>query len=500
MGSKVGKLSEEKNKADTAHNDTDIPSKDVKEKSPTTTLKSKKSVVKTKVASVASLKATSSKHSVHSKPPTDASPSFKHSVHSKPPTNASIDSKHSAHSKPPADSSPTLKHNEHSKPPTEASASHQQSVHSKPPADSSPTLKHNVHSKPPTYESLDSKQNVHSKPPAEASPSFKDSVQSKPSTDAGAGSEHNAASPVPYGERDVMKSLYTLGKVLGLGGFGTVYAAHRKSDHRPVAIKLVAKKHVAQWQKLRGAQVPMEVYALHLLQRVTGVILMIDYYPRADDFVIVTERPEGAIDLHEYITENGVPPEETAKDYFYQIVQAVSGIHKTGIFHRDLKLENVLLDDKGVIRIIDFGSAMLLRSTAYKEPLGSRIFSPPEYIELNRYHAEDATVWSLGIVLFSLVIGTIPFHDEDDIMNAEDFVHAQLSFTGGLSRELHRLIRQCLQFNRYNRPSIEGILASDWLLEHTIMIKRKTRKLRNKFMTGVDHDPRLLARKSEHHP
>ena len=66
--------------------------------------------------------------------------------------------------------------------------------------------------------------------------------------------------------------------------------------------------------------------------------------------------------------------------------------------------------------------------------VGSRIFSPPEYIEHNKYYAEEATVWSLGIVLFCLVIGNIPFIDEDDILNAEDFVHAQLSFRGGLSR------------------------------------------------------------------
>ena len=97
---------------------------------------------------------------------------------------------------------------------------------------------------------------------------------------------------------------------------------------------------------------------------------MVDYYPRAQDFIIVTERPDGAIDLHEYVTHAGLPSEDMAKEYYFQIVMAVSEIHRAGIFHRDLKLENMLLDNKGNIHIIDFGSAMILRDSAYKEPLG----------------------------------------------------------------------------------------------------------------------------------
>ena len=246
--------------------------------------------------------------------------------------------------------------------------------------------------------------------------------------------------------------------VIGEGGFGKVLAGERINDGEPVAIKFIPKDKVLEWSTLYGMKVPMELKLLHCLKKVKGVIKLLDYFEKEDAFIIVMKRPVSCIDMFEYINEKEYLDEKIATDFFHQVVETVLSCHSKGIIHRDIKDENILVDlVTGKLKLIDFGCGSLLKEESFPTFQGTEAYAPPEWLMSGIYLPGPATVWTLGMLLYDMICGDIPWEEEDEICAA------QIRFRVPVSTECEDLIRSCLKIRPKDRISLDNILQHPWM-------------------------------------
>uniref|UniRef100_A0A8C4SAG9 Serine/threonine-protein kinase n=1 Tax=Erpetoichthys calabaricus TaxID=27687 RepID=A0A8C4SAG9_ERPCA len=246
---------------------------------------------------------------------------------------------------------------------------------------------------------------------------------------------------------------YDVESLLGKGAFGEVYAARKKINGlKPVCGFALKCYFVAQ----PGEQqlIPLEVALMKMASRSPSsslVIQLLDWCMDPYDVLLILERPEPCMDLRDFVFESEEYLEEPLVQHiFRQIVEAVKHCHSRGVFHRDIKMNNILIQlHTCQIKLIDFGCGAQLQEGEYNSYRGTLEYAPPECFIEQRYLAVPATVWSLGVVLYALVCGFLPFETR------EETIKGKVTFPRKVSRACRDLIRRCL--------SHEGKLCNEGL-------------------------------------
>ena len=236
-----------------------------------------------------------------------------------------------------------------------------------------------------------------------------------------------------------------------------MYSGVRRKDKLKVAIKELSKSKVCRMSK--DGVIPLEIALMQQVADVPGVIRLIDYFDMSHSYYIVMERFNSK-DLFDFISEEGPLGENLARQLFRQVLDTVIQCHNRGVLHRDIKDENILIDlQTHQVKIIDFGSGTYLQEGVYTDFEGTRVYSPPEWIKYRRYRADGLTVWSLGILLYDMLCGDVPYETDDQILNAELVWFPQLN----LSQEAKNLIRLCLDPDPESRITLQQVLNHSWI-------------------------------------
>ncbi|XP_029989219.1 NUAK family SNF1-like kinase 2 [Sphaeramia orbicularis] len=255
-----------------------------------------------------------------------------------------------------------------------------------------------------------------------------------------------------------LKHRYEFLETLGKGTYGKVKKAKERSG-RLVAIKSIRKEKIKDEQDLIHIRREIEIMSSLCHPH---IITIYEVFENKDKIVIVMEYASRG-DLYDYICDKRNISEREARHFFRQIVSAVHYCHQNGIVHRDLKLENILLDGSGNVKIADFGLSNLYHGDEYLQTFcGSPLYASPEIVNGRPYRGPEVDTWSLGVLLYTMVHGTMPF----DGNNHKTLVQ-QIS-TGNYRKPTNPsdacgLIRWMLMVNPERRATIEEIAGHWWL-------------------------------------
>ncbi|XP_049896958.1 serine/threonine-protein kinase pim-1-like [Epinephelus moara] len=253
---------------------------------------------------------------------------------------------------------------------------------------------------------------------------------------------------------------------LGEGGFGSVYAGVRNSDSLPVAIKRIPKARVKYRQVIINGMshsLPLEAVLMmkvasgpHLVGQSAAVTLL-DWYDLDQEILLVMERPVPSMDLLDYVNSCDSLTEDQAKNIMKQLVEACIKMHSVGVFHRDIKTDNVLIEtssDVPRVRIIDFGCGCLIENEPCRVFAGTFAYVPPEYLRHRTYEAGPTTVWQLGALLHDMLV---------DQFTTYSFLRKGLKSSRQLSRGCLNLLNVCLAVDPEDRPTLEQMQQLPWL-------------------------------------
>ncbi|XP_013797114.1 serine/threonine-protein kinase SIK1 [Apteryx mantelli] len=260
-------------------------------------------------------------------------------------------------------------------------------------------------------------------------------------------------------QRPLRVGFYDIERTLGKGNFAVVKLARHRVTKTQVAIKIIDKTRL---DPSNLEKIYREVQIMKLLNH-PNIIKLYQVMETKDMLYIVTEFAKNG-EMFDHLTSNGHLSENEARKKFWQILSAVEYCHSHHIVHRDLKTENLLLDANMNIKLADFGFGNFYKSG---EPLstwcGSPPYAAPEVFEGKEYEGPHLDIWSLGVVLYVLVCGSLPFDGPNLPTLRQRVLEGRFRIPYFMSEDCETLIRRMLVVDPTKRITISQIKQHKWM-------------------------------------
>ena len=253
---------------------------------------------------------------------------------------------------------------------------------------------------------------------------------------------------------------YQLGQEIGSGAFGKVLLGRHITTDEKVAIKILDKIKLSKTPD--DYQLVKQELSILKIVKHKYIVRLFEILETSRYIFIVMEYCEGG-DIMNYIISKGRLSENESLKFFHQLINALFYLHSQSIAHRDVKIDNLLLDSNKDLKLIDFGL-----STKYKEdellnqPCGTIVYAAPEVLDYKDYHGMLADVWSCGIVLYGMLSGFLPFGDSDDEINKKMVLSGRIKMPNFFSEGAINLLKHMLDINPLTRFTLDDIMEHPW--------------------------------------
>jgi len=296
--------------------------------------------------------------------------------------------------------------------------------------------------------------------------------------------------------RESLDGNFQMGEKLGSGASATVHIATYKSTGKPVAVKTYYKSHM---DKVVEGRIRKE-YALMRHMNHPNLIKLIDVVENPEQIIIIMELASSG-DLHHFITSQPQYrlSEDKARIIFKQIAKGVRHLHRCGFVHRDIKLENILLDgDKPRAVIADLGYGTIWSTKEVTNtPCGSLYFAAPEIVSNEAYVGPEIDIWSLGVVLYTITSGALPFLNESDDITIDLIIAGHYIYRTHWSADLKDLISSMLKTHQKNRITIEEVIKHPWVQANKPEKENKKKKKKSTKIKKENKESKEIQEKKE---
>ena len=270
---------------------------------------------------------------------------------------------------------------------------------------------------------------------------------------------------------------YKIIQKIGKGCFGKVYLAQQVLTSTYVALKVIPKTSIKSKNSMK--KIKKEVKILKMINNNQNVIKLFEVFDDDTYVYMVFEFVEKG-DLVHYFKKNPLFEEKELKQFFAKIIKGIKYLHKNNILHRDLKLDNILLDKQMSPKICDFGiSSIYVPNKKIFDTGGTPAYLAPEVIKAQGEVGPKSDVWSLGVLLFLLSFGYVPFkaNDMQVLYNKIIIGKYKIEQDHNLSLSLIDLIKKMLVVNLKDRITIDEVVKHNWLgsVKNLIMDKNYKR-------------------------
>ncbi|XP_032837824.2 maternal embryonic leucine zipper kinase isoform X2 [Tyto alba] len=264
------------------------------------------------------------------------------------------------------------------------------------------------------------------------------------------------------GDYEEILNYYELRETIGTGGFAKVKLARHLLTGEKVAIKIMDK--LALGDDLPRVKIEIDAMKTFSHQHICRLYHVIETSKKV--FMVLEYCPGG--ELLDYIISKDRLSEEEARVFFRQIVSAIAYVHSQGYAHRDLKPENLLIDEEHNLKLIDFGLCAKPKGGLdyhLSTCCGSPAYAAPELIQGKAYIGSEADIWSMGVLLYALLCGFLPFDDDNVMVVYKKIMRGKYSIPEWLSPSSTLLLKQMLQVDPKKRITVKHLLSHPWLMQ-----------------------------------
>ena len=261
---------------------------------------------------------------------------------------------------------------------------------------------------------------------------------------------------------------YSIKQTLGKGAYATVRLAQHNESGRKAAIKTYDKYQIIDPQK--KSNMLREIEILKKLDH-PHIVKLHETIDSPKHFHLVMEYVPG-VSLYSYLKSkpNHCLEEAESKRIFRQILSAIEYCHGRNIAHRDIKLDNILLDQKNNVKIIDFGfSTMNSQDEKSRVFCGTPSYMAPEIVGRKDYYGIQADIWALGILLYAMLIGKMPFKAYNDKELYRRIEKGMFTLPNTFQDNLKGIIVKMLELNPRKRPSAKILIEDEWVSSSGIL-------------------------------